>query len=155
MCEKTFDTPAAMVKHRYHHYEYVYECDHCGKGFHFESQLREHLRVHQVQGDWTCFHPKCGKRFKCESELSAHLIAHNKKDINVMSVLIPTLIRATLELTNVDTATRNLSCVQNVVKDSSGYSKGNDTWRQMIAHRAMCKAKTMIYSIIVFLILLF
>ena len=37
MCEKTFDTLAAMVKHRYHHYEYMYECDHCGKGFHFEK----------------------------------------------------------------------------------------------------------------------
>ena len=71
---------AAMVKHRYHHYEYMYECDHCGKGFHFESQLREHLCVHQAQGDWTCFRPKCGKRFKRESELNAHLIAHNKKE---------------------------------------------------------------------------
>ena len=80
MCEKTFDTPAAMVKHKYHHYEYMYECDHCRKGFHFESQCREHLRVHQAQGDWTCFRPKCGKRFKCESELNAHLIAHNKKE---------------------------------------------------------------------------
>ena len=80
MCEKTFYTPAAMVKHRYHHYEYMHECDHCGKGFHFESQLREHLRVHQAQGDWTCFCPKCGKRFKRESELNAHLIAHNKKE---------------------------------------------------------------------------
>ena len=80
MCEKTFDTPAAMVKHRYHHYEYMYECDHCGKGFHFESQLREHLHVYHVQGDWTCFRPKCGKRFKHESELNVHLIAHNKKE---------------------------------------------------------------------------
>ena len=109
MCEKTFDTPAAMVKHRYHHYEYMYECDHCGKGFHLESQLREHLQVHQVQGDWTCFRPKCGKRFKCESELNVQLIAHNK---NVRSAPIPTPTLATLELTNVDTATRNPSCVQ-------------------------------------------
>ena len=61
ICQKTFDTPAAMVKHKYSHYEYMYEYDHCGKGFHFESQLREHLRVHQAQGYWTCFHPKCGK----------------------------------------------------------------------------------------------
>ena len=80
ICQRTFDTPAAMVKHRYHHYEYMYECDHCGKGFHFESQLKEHLRVHQAQGDWTCFRPKCGKRFKRESELNAHLISHNKKE---------------------------------------------------------------------------
>ena len=61
ICQKTFDTLAAMVKHKYHHYKYMYEGDHCRKGFHFESQLREHLRVHQAQGDWTCFRPKCGK----------------------------------------------------------------------------------------------
>ena len=61
ICQRTFDTPAAMVKHKYHHYKYMYECDHCGKGFHFKSQLKEHLRVHQAQGDWTCFRPKCGK----------------------------------------------------------------------------------------------
>ena len=81
ICQRTFDTPAAMVKHKYHHYEYMYECNHCRKGFHFdESQLKEHLRVHQAQGDWTCFHLKYGKRFKCESELNLHLIAHNKKE---------------------------------------------------------------------------
>ena len=67
ICQNTFDTPAAMVKHKYHHYEYMYECNHCGKGFHFESQLREHLRVYQAQGEWTYFRPKCGKQFKCES----------------------------------------------------------------------------------------
>ena len=61
ICQRTFDTPAAMVKHRYHHYEYMYECDHCRKGFHFESQLKEHLRVHQAQGNWTCFRPKMWK----------------------------------------------------------------------------------------------
>ena len=33
ICQKTFDTPAAMVKHKYHHYEYMHECDHCGKAF--------------------------------------------------------------------------------------------------------------------------
>ena len=78
-----------------------------------------------------------------------------KYTLNVMSVPIPTPTRATLELTNVDTATRNLSCVQNVVKDSSGCSKGNDTWGQTTAQRAMCKAKTVIYSVVTFLILLF
>ena len=42
-----------------------------------------------------------------------------------MSALIPTPTLAILGLTNADTATRNLSYVQNVVKDSSGCSKGN------------------------------
>ena len=46
ICQNTFDTPAVMVKHKYHHYKYMYECDHFRKGFHFESQLRKHLRVH-------------------------------------------------------------------------------------------------------------
>ena len=43
VCQRTFDTLAAMVKHRYHHYKYMYECNHSRKGFHFESQLKEHL----------------------------------------------------------------------------------------------------------------
>ena len=72
-----------------------------------------------------------------------------------MSVLIPTPTRATLELTNVDTTTRNLSYVQNMVKDSSGCSKGNDTWRQTTAQRAMRKAKKVTYSVVTFIILLF
>ena len=56
-----------------------YECEVCSCGFQFASQLREHERVHQTQGDWVCFKPKCGKRFKRESELNAHLVSHNKK----------------------------------------------------------------------------
>ena len=81
MCEKSFDTPAAMLRHKYKHYEYMYECDVCSRGFQFASQLQEHKRVHQTQGDWVCFKPKCGKRFKRESELNAHLVSHNKKEL--------------------------------------------------------------------------
>ena len=51
ICEKHFDTPAAMLHHKYKHYEYMYECDVCCRGFHFASQLQEHKRVHQTQGD--------------------------------------------------------------------------------------------------------
>ena len=69
-----------MMKHKYVHYEYMFECSHCVKGFHFQSQLREHLHVHQTQGDWTCFKLKFGKRFKHESKLNTHLISHNKKE---------------------------------------------------------------------------
>ena len=79
MCEKCFNTPAAMLRHKYKHYEYMYECEVCSRGFQFASQLKEHKRVHQTQGDWVCFKPKCGKRFKRESELNAHLVSHNKK----------------------------------------------------------------------------
>ena len=72
-----------------------------------------------------------------------------------MSAFIPTSTLATSGLTNADTATRNLSCVQNVVKDLSGCSKGNGIWRQKAAQRAMRKAKTVIYSAVTFLTLLF
>ena len=78
LCQEHFDTPAAMLWHKYKHYEYMYECKICDKGFQFESQKREHMRVHQTQGDWVCFKPKCGKWFKRESELNAHLFSHNK-----------------------------------------------------------------------------
>ena len=141
MCEKTFDTPAAMVKHRYHHYEYMYECDHCGKGFHFESQLREHLRVHQLQGDWTCFRPKCGKRFKHESELNAHLIAHNKKEYKCEECSYSNTDPCNLRAHQRRHSDKNPFCAQNVVRDSSGCSKGNGIWRQKAVHRVMCKAK--------------
>ena len=77
LCQKYFDTPAAMLQHKYKHYEYMFECKICDHGFQFESQHPEHMRVHQNQGDWVCFKPKCGKRFKRESKLNTHL-AHSK-----------------------------------------------------------------------------
>ena len=50
LCQEYFDTPAAMLWHKYKHYNYMYECKICDKGFQFESQKREHMQVHQSQG---------------------------------------------------------------------------------------------------------
>ena len=80
MCEKCFDTPVAMLRHKYKHYDFMCECKICGRGFQFASQLQEHKRVHQLRGDWVCFKPKCRKRFKQESNLNAHLVSHGKKE---------------------------------------------------------------------------
>ena len=90
ICEKLFDTPATMMRHKYKHYEYMYECDACSCGFHFASQLQEHKRVHQAQGDWVCFKPKCGKRFKHESELIYYHTT--KKNCNATNVPTKTLM---------------------------------------------------------------
>ena len=75
-CDRFFSCPASMLKHRYSHFETMIECDTCGKGFQFQSQLKEHLCTHQTMGDWVWFRPHCGKRFKRELELDAHLFNH-------------------------------------------------------------------------------
>ena len=41
-CKKLFSTPSAFEKHKYTHYEYMYECTTCNKGFHFQSELTAH-----------------------------------------------------------------------------------------------------------------
>ena len=49
-CKKLFPTPSAFEKHKYKHYEFMYECDRCNKGFHFESELLAHRRKHCESG---------------------------------------------------------------------------------------------------------
>ena len=75
-CKKLFLTPSAFEKHKYIHYEFMYECETCSKGFHFESELSMHRRKHTTDQGLVCFHAKCGKRFKCSSKLKAHLKNH-------------------------------------------------------------------------------
>ena len=41
-CDHLFTCLSSMLKHRYTHYEIMIECDICGKGFQFQSQLTEH-----------------------------------------------------------------------------------------------------------------
>ena len=80
-CNKLFSTPSAFEKHKYTHYEYMYECTTCNKGFHFQSELTAHRRRHTADQGLVCFHPRCRKRFKRSSELNAHLKGHTGKPI--------------------------------------------------------------------------
>ena len=75
-CNALFTMPCAFKKHKYKHYEYMFECDRCDKGFHFESKLKAHKRKHIADQGLACFHANCGKCFKCLSELNAHLKSH-------------------------------------------------------------------------------
>ena len=130
LCQEHFDTPAAMLQHKYKHYEYMYECKICDKGFQFESQKCEHMRVHQTQGDWVCFKPKCGKRFKesLSSMRISFLITRSLKNAN--TVRIPTLILITYEHTCENIATCYPLSAANVAKDSSGSSSMLDILTQ-------------------------
>ena len=72
-------TPSAFKKHKYKHYEFMYECDKCNEGFHFESELAAHKRKHIADQGLACFLANYGKRFKHSSELNVHLKIHMGK----------------------------------------------------------------------------
>ena len=61
-CKKLFSTPSAFEKHKYTHYEFMYECDKCNKGFHFESELSAHRRKHITDQGLVCFLCKMWKK---------------------------------------------------------------------------------------------
>ena len=92
-CKKLFPTPSAFEKHKYTHYDFMYKCETCNKGFHFESELSAHRRKHIADQGLVCFHTKCGKRFKRSSELNAHLkiTRVNQSNVNTVRTQIKTL----------------------------------------------------------------
>ena len=77
MCIKYFSCPNEMLKHKYKHYEVMFECAICEKGFTFESQYVAHKMKHHKSPGHQCI--KCQKWFMRSSELNAHLITHGKK----------------------------------------------------------------------------
>ena len=93
-CKKLFSTPSAFKKHKYIHYEFMYECETCSKGFHFESELSMHRRKHTADQGLVCFHAKCGKRFKCSSKTKGTFkktIQGNQLNVTIVRTPIETL----------------------------------------------------------------
>ena len=77
MCTESFSCPNEMLKHKYKHYEIMFECIICEKGFTFESQFIAHKMKHRKSPGHQCI--TCKKWFMRDSELTAHLIIHGKK----------------------------------------------------------------------------
>ena len=47
LCTEQFSCPNKMLKHKYKHYEIMYECAECECGFTFESQFKAHKMKHR------------------------------------------------------------------------------------------------------------
>ena len=77
MCTKYFSCPNEMLKHKYKHYEIMFECAVCEQGFTFESQYIAHKMKHHKLPGYQCI--KCKKWFMRSSELTAHLTTHGKE----------------------------------------------------------------------------
>lgn len=77
-CNRRFVSPRMMKKHRYVHFETMYECAICDRGFSFKSEFDAHRKLHIGEQGLACFKANCGQRFKRMSELQAHLRTHRK-----------------------------------------------------------------------------
>ena len=77
MCTKQFSCPNEMLKHKYKHYEIMFECSICEHGFTFESQYKAHKMKHRKSPGNPCI--KCKQWFMRSSKLTAHFVTHGKK----------------------------------------------------------------------------
>ena len=77
--DKTFTKPRSYQKHLYLHKQPNHQCDTCGKGFSFRSQLNSHMPVHASTRTHCCTTPGCGKSFTHAGDLKKHLKTHSKK----------------------------------------------------------------------------
>ena len=81
ICDRSFNMPGALRKHRYTHIEEKsqYRCRTCSKIFPFESQLKSHRHVHCHNRNYICASANCGKSFKHPGDLAAHAKSHGEQ----------------------------------------------------------------------------
>ena len=71
-CGKTFSSRSNLNKHMVAHGEKQFRCLHCGKHFHYENYLRDHISsVHLNLHNYQC--TDCGKTMKSKTGLIAHV----------------------------------------------------------------------------------
>ena len=76
MCEKQFNTPSSLKKHKYTHSGDKYVCRSCDREFPFESQLRSHRHSHCRGCSYFCVYAGCNKSYRQPGDLNAHAKTH-------------------------------------------------------------------------------
>ena len=54
VCDKFFETPTALERHKYNHGDRRFVCEDCGQSFPFNSRLMQHRVVHQSVLNFMC-----------------------------------------------------------------------------------------------------
>ena len=78
-CQKPFNNPLSLARHRYVHTAKKYTCSKCGESFNFQSELKTHSIVHLKRAKYFCVFPKCGRKFKNKPDLTRHAKLHSSK----------------------------------------------------------------------------
>ena len=76
ICERLFNTPSGLKKHRYTHLDKPFKCSTCGKSYPFQSQLSSHKITHSEVQEYTCNATSCNKSFKRKNEYILHCKIH-------------------------------------------------------------------------------
>ena len=80
VCQKAFNNPLSLERHKYMHKEKRFRCSTCNEGFQFMSQLRLHKVTHQRHSKHFCAYPGCYKKFKNKPDLNRHAKIHTSKE---------------------------------------------------------------------------
>ena len=78
-CEKSFNTPSGLARHRYTHEQTQHFCNQCGKGYYFVGELNQHSLTHCTICTHVCNYANCNKSYLNKSDLLKHVCCHTSK----------------------------------------------------------------------------
>ena len=115
VCQKAFNNPLSLERHKYMHKEKQFMCSTCNEGFQFRSQLRLHNIVHQCRVKHFCVYPGCYKKFKNKPDLNRHAKCHASKETKC-----PDCLYQTKDKRNFDSHRRSHSRIERYFCETCG-----------------------------------
>ena len=125
MCQKAFNNPLSLERHKYMHKEKRFMYSTCNEGFQFMSQLRLHKVTHQRRSKHFCAYPGCYKKFKNKPDLNRHAKSHTSKETKCPDCPYRTKDKRNLNLIEGATVILNVTFVRNVERVLSITRKRN------------------------------